>query len=270
MLVMTSGCRRLGLIGHKVHIEQLTAEDSELLAPEIRERIHMLSYFGAGLDRASNQWLECDELLILGTPRIGDDAIREELWRAGQKEAAVICDPGWGEYTWTGRVAGQEEVTDYVAGRAYSDPAWHQACLRVTRAAMRQALGRARAVLDQGVSATIWTTDELREYPVRIAEQFHTAIIDAVEVLWIADLQSDSQPRKRGVTVEDGGRVYLSGAEIAKRLYLDESTVSKVLAVAAEEGLVERVRLRKGWSIARELRTEQLVSKCELTDGETT
>ena len=50
---------------------------------------------------------------------------------------------------------------------------------------MRQALGRARAILEDGVPGTIWTTEELREFPVRVTAQPHTAVIDAVEVLWL-------------------------------------------------------------------------------------
>ena len=255
MLIMTSDCRRLGVIGHKIHIDQLTAEVSELLAPEIRERIHMISYYGAGLDRGSNQWLECDRLLILGTPRIGDDAIREELWRSGQPEEAVICEPGWVEYSWAARMADSNEQT-IIAGRSYSNPVWHQACLRVTRAAMRQALGRARAILDEGVPATIWTTDELREYPVRIEPQLHTAIMDAVEVLWIANLQPESQPRRRDVQVDECGRVWLAGAEIARRMEKTKSHACRVLSVAAGQGLVERAQRRQGWSIASDLRAD--------------
>lgn len=255
MTIMSSGCQRLGVIGHKVHIDELTGEDSQLLIPEFRERIHMMSYYGAGPDRGSNRWLECDRLLILGTPRIGDDAVRAELWRAGEQEAAAICEPGWGDYSWQARVVGDDEPT-IVGGQAYSDPTWHQACLRVTRAAMRQALGRARAILDHGVPATIWTTEELREYPVRVEPQIHTAVIDAVQVLWIANLSPESQPRRRGVVVDDDGRVILSGVEIARRLEVNRATVCKLLSVAVDQGLAEHTLLRKGWSIASVLRAE--------------
>ena len=158
MTVMTSGCQRLGIIGHKNHVDLLRSEEDQLLIPEIRARIHRFSYFGAGLDRGSNQWLQCDRLLVLGTPRVGDDAIREELWRDGDRNAAQIRDPGWTKYTWQARAAGYQDKVVTVVGRCYSDPAWHQACLRVTRAAMRQALGRGRAILDCGVPATISPT----------------------------------------------------------------------------------------------------------------
>jgi hypothetical protein len=252
MTIMTSGCQRLGVIGHKIHVDQLTSEDSQLLVLEIRERIHMMSYYGAGLDRASNRWLGCDRLLILGTPRIGDDAVRAELWRAGEQEAAAICEPGWGDYSWQSRVVGDDEPT-IVGGQAYSDPTWHQACLRVTRAAMRQALGRARAILGHGIPATIWTTDELREYPVRVEPQIHSAVIDAVQVLWIANLEPESQPRRRGVIVTDG-RVWLTGAEVARRLNHKRNWAALVLPAAEEQGFVERAQRRQGWSIASTLR----------------
>jgi hypothetical protein len=121
---------------------------------------------------------------------------------------------------------------------------------------MRQALGRARAILDHGVPATIWTTEELREYPVRVEPQIHTAVIDAVQVLWIANLSPESQPRRRGVVVDDDGRVILSGVEIARRLEVNRATVCKLLSVAVDQGLAEHIPLRKGWSIASVLRAE--------------
>lgn len=254
MQIMTTDCSRLGVIGHKIHIDQLAADDGDLIAPEIRDRIHMMSYYGAGLGRGSNQWLECDRLLILGTPRIGDDAIRQELWRSGQREAARICEPGWVQYTWEARVAESDDQTVFVSGMSYSNPAWHEACLRITRAAMRQALGRARVILEYGVPATIWTTEHLSEYPVRDALQLHTAVIDAVQTLWIADRNPAAQPVQRGVRVEEDGRVWLTGAEIARRLRRERNWASPILAAAESQGLVERARRRQGWSLAGGLR----------------
>ena len=122
---------------------------------------------------------------------------------------------------------------------------------------MRQALGRARSILNEGVPATIWTTDELREYPVRIELQLHTAVIDAVQVLWIADRQADPEPRRRGVRVDDEGRVWLTGAEIARRMGKTKSHACRVLSVAAGQGLVERAQRRQGWSITSGLQADR-------------
>ena len=118
---------------------------------------------------------------------------------------------------------------------------------------MRQALGRARAILDHGLPATIWTTEELQEYPVSTEASPHTAIVDAVEVLWIADQQTENQCRRRGVRVDDEGRVWLTGAEISRRLDRYRDRFSRVLSAAAEHGLVERTPRRQGWAITREL-----------------
>ena len=118
--IMHSGCQRLGIIGFKIHIDEIQKSDA-LLAPELRERIHKRSHYGSGADRGSNKWLECDRLLILGTPRIGDAAIRAELWRMGEHEAAQIAEPGWIEYTWEGQELGSEDDEPLiVAGMAYS------------------------------------------------------------------------------------------------------------------------------------------------------
>ena len=64
--------RRLGVIGHQPQMKAMfegSDADQLLLSADLRERVHMWTHFGQGLDRASNQWLECDMLLILGTHR---------------------------------------------------------------------------------------------------------------------------------------------------------------------------------------------------------
>ena len=169
---------------------------------------------------------------------------------------ASVCEAGWVDYTWQARAAGDQDRTVNIAGKSYSNQSWHQACLRVTRAAMRQALGRARSILEEGVPATIWTTEEMRDFPVRTDPQFHTAVIDAVQVLWVASLRPDSQPRRRGVIVDDGGRVWLTGAEIARRMEKTKSHACRVLSVAAGQGLVERAQRRQGWSITGDLQAD--------------
>ena len=80
--------------------------------------------------------------------------------------------------------------------------------------------------------------------------------MDAVQVLWIADRRADSQPRRRGVRIDDDGRVWLTGAEVARRMENTKSHACRVLSVAADQGLVERAQRRQGWSIASDLRTD--------------
>lgn len=255
MTAITTGCQRLGVIGFKTHIDKLQDESRETLIPEIRERIHMWSYYGAGLDRGSNQWLECDRILILGTPRIGDDPIREELWREGNRKAAQTCEPGWGDYTWEARIAGNETEVVIVAGRSYLNDNWHQASLRLTRAAMRQAVGRARPILDCGVPATIWTTEALSEYPVRPDPIPHTAVIDVVQAIWCANVAQLREQPKRGVTFDESGKVWISGAEIGRRLGRDRGTASRVLQAAEDMELVRKSQQsRGGWSLGSRVR----------------
>ncbi|MEO2017873.1 MAG: hypothetical protein ABGZ53_26270 [Fuerstiella sp.] len=253
MTVIVSGCQRLGIIGHKNHIDALTATSQTLLASEIQERIHMLSYYGAGIDRASNQWMECDRLLVLGTPRIGDDAVRTELWRSGNREAAEISEPGWVEYTWEGRDLDIEDEPVIVAGRCYSHSAWHEASLRLTRSAMRQALGRARAILDEGLPATIWTTEALPEYTVRVEPERHTAIVDVLQALWCANIAQPENCSGRSDRGDQNGPVWMSGAEIGRRLGKGRPWMSRVLNAAEEQGLVERRIGRRGWTLAAHL-----------------
>ena len=242
--VITTNCERLGVIGLKVHIDQIENE-IDLLSPEIRERVHMMSYFGSGTDRASNRWLECDRILILGTPRIGDEGIRAELWRYGECEAAQIAEPGWIEYVWEARSRHEGDEPHLIGGRAYSNRAWHDACLRVTRAALQQAIGRGRGILETGLPVTVWTTERLSEYPVTLAPQHRTSVLNVAEVLFRATIAPFD-----GCRTDGQSRVWVRRGEIARQLDRHPGQITRVLAVAEEFGVVERGSRRLGWTLA--------------------
>jgi hypothetical protein len=73
--------RRIGLLTHSELYETLP----KLLSEEDQRRLIKVSYFGSGEDRGSNQWIaECDALIVLGTPRVGAEAIRCHLYRIGK------------------------------------------------------------------------------------------------------------------------------------------------------------------------------------------
>jgi hypothetical protein len=167
----------VGLIGHQIHVRALLglpagapgagevpAEpvgDPEIMLPErYRRRVAMATWFGQGLDRASNEWhSRCPGgLIVLGTPRVPSVAVRVKLLAEGDIEAANR--PGqWGPYEWDATtVDGQ---TTRITGRGYHDPAWRAAHTGIVRAAARQAVGRARASLPEGVPVVVLSTEPL-------------------------------------------------------------------------------------------------------------
>ena len=120
---------------------------------------------------------------------------------------------------------------------------------------MRQAVGRARPILDCGVPATIWTTEALSEYPVRPDPIPHTAVIDVVQAIWCANVARTREQSKRGVIIDESEKVWLSGAEIGRRMGRDRGTVSRVLQAAEEMELVLRSQQsRGGWSFGSGVR----------------
>jgi hypothetical protein len=152
---------RVGLIGHKRHVEALMSDDGpDRLPAAYRERIVMATWFGGGPDRASNEWhRECDVLLIVGTLRPNAGSIRRQLVVQGDLEAAGLTDGTWASTTWDATTITGEAVV--LQARGYIDPAWRLAHQAVVRAGLRQAVGRARAGLPEGIPAVVLTTEPL-------------------------------------------------------------------------------------------------------------
>jgi hypothetical protein len=153
VLACHKDARRVGVILHKPH-RHVKAR----LGEPWRSRIERLSYFGSGEERSSNQWLDCDLLVVLGTPRVNPGSIRRGLIQLGRLEAAA-ADGGWGEREWTGRTSEGKQMT--VRGRGYRNDDWALVHRLLVRGALLQAIGRGRAVTDQGVPVVVLSNEEL-------------------------------------------------------------------------------------------------------------
>lgn len=160
-VIAGSEAERIGLIGLKNHVAALmNPDDPDALAPHIRARIAMHSYFGAGPDRASNEWhAVCDLLLVVGTPRPNGGDVRRELVVAGEIDAARKPDGAWSDGTWDATTV--EGDTVRLKGRGYADPAWRAAHQAIARAGLLQAVGRARAGLAEGIPAVVLSDEPL-------------------------------------------------------------------------------------------------------------
>jgi hypothetical protein len=160
-LVANPGVQRLGVIGHQHHVRDLvgTVDAPGMLGPQL-DRVSMSCWFGAGPDRASNRWhVDCDHVLILGTPRINPGEYRRWLVGHGLEDAAQLEDGGWVPRPWEGTtVDGQPFV---VQRGGYQDQSWDRAYRATTTAALMQAVGRGRSLLPEGVPVTVVTNDPL-------------------------------------------------------------------------------------------------------------
>ena len=150
--------QRLGVIGHRLHIMAIMGDDA-VLSPRLRARIAKHCYHGQGPDRASNDWQEsCDALLVMGTMRPGGGPVLERLVRLGKHEAAQQSGD-WGPRHWDGvTVAGEPFRGE---GMGYLNPEWHHAHAAISRAAMHQCGGRGRAITGKGIPVTFYTTEPM-------------------------------------------------------------------------------------------------------------
>ena len=147
---------RAGVIGHSGHIRKMFRNKETVLDAETRARVSLNAYFGEGLDRASNAWLECDVIVVLGTPRVSPSVVRSELLRVGNVDAANR-DGRWGERLWEGLTTDRSIVR--VTGRGYQDDEWNAACKGLVRAALVQAAGRGRGILIDGIPVVVLSTE---------------------------------------------------------------------------------------------------------------
>ena len=145
---------RWGLIGLRRHIDAMMGEGAELLDADARSRVTKHCYFWQGPDRASNDWHQvCDVILVLGVPRPNPVAVRERLLLLGEDEAATVTAPVWGEIHWQADSTQGGQVT--VPGRGFHCPTWRRAHRSLCQAQLLQAMGRARSVLEGGKACLV-------------------------------------------------------------------------------------------------------------------
>jgi hypothetical protein len=177
------GVQRLGIIGHQHHVRDLIGTDTTagLLGHQLG-RVAMSCWFGAGPDRASNRWhIDCDHVLVLGTPRINPGEYRRWLVGHGLEEAARLEDGGWGPRPWEGVTVDGDPVVVQRGG--YQDPSWDRAYRATASAGLMQAIGRGRSLLGEGVPVTVITNEPLG-LPIRpLADATPAAIRETVQVV---------------------------------------------------------------------------------------
>jgi hypothetical protein len=138
--------QRVGLIGHSSHIRAMMGDGATLLDAETRGRIAKHCYFWEGPDRASNDWNQvCDVVLVIGVPRPNPMAVRSQLLLLGLDEAATIPAPVWGGRHWDATTTAGDLVT--IPGRGYHHPEWHRAHAGLCRSQLLQCMGRARSII---------------------------------------------------------------------------------------------------------------------------
>jgi hypothetical protein len=150
---------RVGVVMLKRHREELLfpADGVPRLPADVLERISFSTHYGSGDDRGSNEFHRaCDLVLVLGTFRPPPAEVRRALVRRGQLEAANATGT-WG--TVERRAVGPAGELVTFGGRGYAEGQWAAAADGLTRAAVRQAIGRARAICADGVPVVLVSTE---------------------------------------------------------------------------------------------------------------
>ena len=153
LLVRNPAAKKVGIITHRVHLPAL-----ETLEPLWKSRLIKLDYFRSGNDRASNRWLECDLVLIVGTPRVPASAVREALIQAGDAEAAGE-DGKWRSHIWQGYAPDGEKVE--ICGLGYVNPSWERMHRLLVQSSLLQAVGRGRGVIETGIPVVVVSNEQL-------------------------------------------------------------------------------------------------------------
>jgi len=166
---------RLGIICHKRFKKAI-----DQLPDEWRNRIEMLDHWRSGSECGSNDWFQrCDGMLILGTPRIPPPAYQNQLIRMGRPGAAATV-PEWKQTQWMSD--GGRLVT--VGG--YADPEWKQTHRILVEAKLRQAIGRGRGALADGIPVWCCTNENL-ELPtapdIQPVKCRHQKVLNALRML---------------------------------------------------------------------------------------
>ncbi len=172
--------RRVGLLTHQKLSHQLPRRLGEPYA----SRLSLVTYFGSGLSRGSNVWPEqCDALVILGTPRVGSDAVRQHLVRLGKFEAArkTRAEVCWHRDSWTGRTESGKLRT--VATPHYADPDWHAAYCSLVGAEFKQSIGRGRGILPGGIPVYVVTTEDLGDIALADEGRFEPLTVNQATLL---------------------------------------------------------------------------------------
>ncbi len=242
--------RRLGIVGHQPHVRDLVGTaDAPGMLGHLLDRVAKSCWFGAGPDRASNQWhAECDHVLILGTPRANPGGYRRWLAQHGLHDAARLEDGGWTSRPWSGTTVDGNQVV--VPRSGYRDASWDRAYRAITRAGLNQVVGRGRASLPEGIPVTVVSNEPLG-LPIRPPLATSPAsILEVVQV--VRDLLgqpagSAKSPIRDPYSTNCASRVRSAQvvAALAERFGIQDRAAQVRVAAAVAAGML--ARFGRGW-----------------------
>ena len=224
LLVKYSDAKNVGIITQQVHVKSIKELDSFWV-----KRIKKIEYYFSGKDRASNSWLDCDLILVLGTPRVPPSAIRELLIRLGKIDSAAIQDK-FVSHIWQGlRVDGSPTNIECV-GYCHKD--WIMCYNLLVRETLRQAIGRGRGVCDHGVPVLVVSNENLG------------CDLAAESLIELSDQVEGTYRTAHSLIIEKGET---DTKMIAEKCKMSVRTTTDHLNTIVSLGLLERKSQRGAW-----------------------
>jgi hypothetical protein len=268
---------RVGVICDRSHLPAIdgTAKDGIILDAELRARIAKTGYFRDGTSRGSNGWHEvCDLLLVVGTPRVPPSAVKTRLVQQGKIQAAKRPEEwiSWGWDFWAGfTLSGRCQV---VRCSGYRDHDWHAAYRAIVASELIQAIGRGRAILDNGIPVICLSNEPLglpladrevspmTEAEKRILDLLREATYRKSSLQGQSDeTEADAQRKSTLQGQSDAQRkrslnnIYLesacvSTAELSEASSTTPQNVRLMLSRLCDRRLVEKIGERGGWRLS--------------------
>lgn len=244
LLAQYPQAKKVGVITQQCHVAEVEALD-----PIWRRRIARTEYFFSGKDRASNSWLNCDLILVIGTPRVPPVAVRDTLIRLGRVDAASR-DGQFESLTWEGRTRNGRSVK--IDGRGYADPSWAEVYNHLVKETLRQAVGRGRGVTEKGVPVLVVSNESLG---LPLADQSLPLVNDAEdETLRLAVIAT----ARNAICISIANRAVapVVTCDVADISRYELRTVRKHLSSLSSSGLLKKKGERSGWVVADWLLSE--------------
>ncbi len=238
LLAKYPDAKKVGIISHRCH---QAAIDS--LAPIWTNRISRKEYFRSGKDRASNSWLDCDLILVTGTPRVPKHAVRDLLIQTG-KVAAACRNAKFGDVLWEGKANNGSLLQ--IGCKGYDDPEWANACNHLVKETLRQAIGRGRGVTDKGVQVIVTSNESLG---LTLADQPLQLISDSEDETLQLTVSATARNAKYN-TLAFGAVNFIVTDTVAKLSQYELRAVRSHLSSLSLTGSLKKKGARGGWIVA--------------------
>lgn len=238
LLAQYPQANKVGIITQQCHVA-----DIEALDPLWRNRIARIEYFRSGKDRASNSWLGCDLILVIGTPRVPPVAVRDMLIRLGRVDAACRNE-NFISLAWEGKAKDGRLVR--IDGLGYADPAWADAHCHLVKETLLQAIGRGRGVNENGVPVVVASNESLC---LTLANQPRHLVNDAEDDTLRLTVSATARNAIDNIIANHAVAPVVTDT-VAEMSQYEIRTVRNHLSSLSHSGLLKKKGERGGWIVA--------------------